>query len=57
MKELFDAIDKHGSFVFWICPKGCNGIVVWNENKVKATCKKCGTKSTDRHNEPMEQTA
>ena len=45
--ELIDAIDEHG-FVFWICPKGCKGIVKWNESKTEAVCMECGTKSTDK---------
>lgn len=34
------------SFVFWTCPKGCQGRITWNESKTDATCEVCGlTKS------------
>lgn len=28
--------------VFWMCPNGCNGTVVWNQKKTNATCQVCG---------------
>lgn len=30
------------NFVFWICPKGCKGLVEWNKECTRATCLKCG---------------
>lgn len=48
MDELFDAINKHGSFVFWVCPNGCRDFVDWNEDKTEAVCRQCGAKSTDK---------
>jgi len=50
MDKLFDAIDRHGSFVFWVCPNGCRDQVIWNEDKTKVVCKLCGTKSTYKRN-------
>lgn len=43
---LMGAIDKHG-FVFWTCPNGCHDFVDWNKDRTEATCRKCGTKSTE----------
>jgi len=53
--DLVKFIDKHG-FVFWVCPRGCRGIVKWNESKTEAICMKCGVKSTDKHNKHIEPT-
>jgi hypothetical protein len=34
---------------FWICPRGCISVTDWdyNKNPPVATCRACGTKSTD----------
>ena len=47
LNTLMDAINKHGSFVFWICPNGCHGFVDWNTDRTEAICRSCGAKSTD----------
>lgn len=32
--------------VFWVCPKGCKGLVTWTQEKpMIATCETCGEKS------------
>ena len=45
LKKLFGGIKR---MVFWVCPKGCAGFVEWNKACTVATCKECGTKSTDK---------
>lgn len=34
--------ENNMSFVFWVCPKGCNGGVTWNKDKTDARCDVCG---------------
>jgi len=33
--------------VFWVCPKGCRGAVVWTDDKTDATCQVCGVRKSD----------
>lgn len=49
LKDLHDFLRENNmSFVFWVCPAGCNGQVIWNEDKTDATCKVCGQKRSDK---------
>lgn len=48
LKELFQFLRKNKiRWVFWTCPKGCQGRVVWNKEKTDATCQECGCKKSD----------
>lgn len=54
LDDLCEALKEAGmTFVFWCCPKGCDGMVKWNEDKTDATCQVCGTKRSD--NAPPSQ--
>ena len=43
IKELCDILREYKvRVVFWVCPNGCRGRVVWNHDKTDATCQVCG---------------
>ncbi len=47
-EELFDLLrDSNIRWVFWVCPNGCRGHVVWSSNCTEATCQTCGAKKSD----------
>lgn len=48
LDELCDLLKESKiRFVFWTCPRGCDGRVKWNEKKTDATCQVCGAKKSD----------
>jgi hypothetical protein len=49
LDELFNVL-----FVFWICPRGCRGMVQWNEAKTIATCLECQRTSQMDKEEALE---
>jgi len=52
-KAFFEAIDEHGKFKFWECPKMCRNFVDWDGDK--ATCRKCGKENTMDRESIMKQ--
>jgi len=48
LSDLCDLLTECGMvLVFWVCPNGCRGRVIWNDLKTDATCQVCGCRKSD----------